>query len=122
MVAQQTPNGGSPKRCETNMILHVLLFESLLWPLVAHPSDPEILKSGWLYNVFDHRHWAHFEPLVEVQKTHTGSSVCPRGTKENIQTFYLKRFWLVWGSPERRAHKTGELAGGYVRIYAHVCV
>ena len=90
MVTQQTPNGGSPKRCKTNIILHVLLFESLLWPLVARPSDPEMLKSDWFYNVFDPRHWAHFEPLVEGQKTHPGSSVRPRGTKENAQTVYFK--------------------------------
>ena len=101
MVAQQTPNGASPKLCKTNTILHVLLFESLLWPLVARPSDPEMLKSDWFYNVFDRRHWAHFEPLVEGQKTHPGSSVRPRGTKENAQTVYLNWFLLVLGEPKK---------------------
>ncbi len=44
LVAQQRPNGGSPKRCKTNMILHMLPFGVLLVAAPGAPFLPQDVK------------------------------------------------------------------------------
>ena len=70
-MAEQRPNGDSAKR-KNNLFLHILLFGVLLVAALGTPFLPEKLKSYVFCNVFETRHWATVEPLVEGQKKHHG--------------------------------------------------
>ena len=70
------PNKG-PRATVQNVVKPIWFYifcslESFWWPLLARPSCPKTLKSYVFFNVFETRHWATVEPLVEGQKKHHG--------------------------------------------------